>query len=394
VRRKARRAAARRVRYAAAPLVVVALVAAVLVGASDEPADNRITAGPDDDATTTTELSTSTTAGVTTTSTAPSRPAGTAKPTATTVPPRTSGLLYVVDAPGAPAELWVSGPDGRNGRRLLSSDYASGGWWRPARAEVVFRSPEGYDAVRSDGAGRRRLMTSTAGAGTSADVDSAGSALVAAVSDGGTEVALRLAALDGGHRPLTAHRSGSRIRDYSPSFSPDGRRVVFARRQGDSPFPSLHVINTDGRDERLMIAGGDRPAWSPRNDDICFYRSGQGNGGVLYVAQPDGLGLRLLADAPGEEQGCVWSPDGGTVAFTVGTGDASTVYVVDADGSDLRRLDAPGPESGPVWSPDGRRIAFTASPGSSDDVYVVDADGGAPTRLVGAAADERVTDWR
>jgi Tol biopolymer transport system component len=68
-----------------------------------------------------------------------------------------------------------------------------------------------------------------------------------------------------------------------------------------------------------------------------------------------------------------WSPDGKKIAFTRRT---RAIYVVNADGSGQRRLRSNS--QGPVWSPDGRKIAFTArgpGKGNGGDLYVMNADG-------------------
>ena len=69
----------------------------------------------------------------------------------------------------------------------------------------------------------------------------------------------------------------------------------------------------------------------------------------LYVVNADGSGLRRLTRNPTEKYPLVWSPDGRTIYFGR--------YLVSADGSGARRLPY-NALTAAVWSPDGRRIAF------------------------------------
>jgi Tol biopolymer transport system component len=49
-----------------------------------------------------------------------------------------------------------------------------------------------------------------------------------------------------------------------------------------------------------------------------------------------------------------------------------------------RRLtDDPGSDIEPAWSPDGTRIAFASNRDGDWDIYVMDADGGNVRRLTG-----------
>lgn len=89
---------------------------------------------------------------------------------------------------------------------------------------------------------------------------------------------------------------------------------------------------------------------------------GQGDG--IYLVRPDGSGQhQLVPDLPGSEIHPDWSPDGRRIAFVRFTpDDRSELWVVEADGSDPRRLtgcDLPCNSFGyPDWTSDGTAIIF------------------------------------
>jgi hypothetical protein len=94
----------------------------------------------------------------------------------------------------------------------------------------------------------------------------------------------------------------------------------------------------------------------------------------LLVMTREGLLLRVLAGdsisktmRPAFGDRPTWSPDGRRIAFSGVAGRGSSrfaanakpdVFVVDADGSRLRRVTHSGDVSGPVWSQDGKWIVF------------------------------------
>jgi TolB protein len=79
-----------------------------------------------------------------------------------------------------------------------------------------------------------------------------------------------------------------------------------------------------------------------------------------------------------ENTGIAWSLDGKRLLYSAQTDGNIELYVMNADGSDARRLtNTPNAaEYEPTWSPDGRQIAYTADLGNSNtDIFMMDADG-------------------
>jgi len=78
-----------------------------------------------------------------------------------------------------------------------------------------------------------------------------------------------------------------------------------------------------------------------------------GSGGDIYVVNADGTGLRRLTQGMDPS----WSPDGSQVAFSRWTTPWG-IYTVSRDGSNERLVFSSNVARSPVWSPDGSQIAF------------------------------------
>src|SRR5581483_7168770 len=116
-------------------------------------------------------------------------------------------------------------------------------------------------------------------------------------------------------RQLTRLTSGSGTIDTSPSYSPDGKRIVFNSDRGGSQ--QLYTMNADGSNIQRISFGEGRygtPVWSPRSDLIAFTKM---VGGTFYIGvmRPDGSGERLLSNSFLEE-GPSWAPNGRVIVFT------------------------------------------------------------------------------
>jgi len=79
------------------------------------------------------------------------------------------------------------------------------------------------------------------------------------------------------------------------------------------------------------------------------------------------------------------------IAYTIRGEDSQDIWVMNADGSDQRRV---GPGGSPTWSPDGTKLAFGLTVDDNADIYTMDvADGGKVTRVTSDPARDHGPTW-
>lgn len=107
-----------------------------------------------------------------------------------------------------------------------------------------------------------------------------------------------------------------------------------------------------GSDGGVMAA----PAISPDGTKICFTYRKQGREG-LYVMNADGTNVRALVDSFPVRGIASWSPDGKWIAAAGNQGDGTSIFKIPVDGGPPVRL-LNTLSYHPVWSPDGRMIVY------------------------------------
>jgi Tol biopolymer transport system component len=195
----------------------------------------------------------------------------------------------------------------------------------------------------------------------------------------------------------------SQAGQYGLAWSPDGRGLLFTVTDAKG-IDRILKSGADGSGVTTVspactgtCLGDDDPAYSPDGKKVAFERAfgpvvnDNASGGVtIYTMNADGSRLTQLTQAganraSAEDHAPQWSPDGTKIAFvrshtTGGPSNKSAIEVMNADGSNVRRLTPWKIEAtDPRWSPDGKRILFNtwaeAFPGKSANLYTMNADG-------------------
>jgi Tol biopolymer transport system component/DNA-binding beta-propeller fold protein YncE len=208
-----------------------------------------------------------------------------------------------------------------------------------------------------------------------------------------------LLTLGGSHQPAPARANYD---DMWPSWSPDGRRIVFvSTRDGD---PEVYVLNADGSDPRRLTTAPGRdahPAWSPDGHTIAFQSPRQGGHTRIFLMNADGSNQRALTSNTGFCGVPAWAPGARKIAFQctddlarVNTDKPWKLFVADASGGAMQKLtDGAGNDQVPHWSPDGQRVLFYSDRSGTDQLYTIAAGGGPATQLTRTEAANRAASW-
>ena len=225
-------------------------------------------------------------------------------------------------------------------------------------------------------------------------------------------IAIEISKLNGTDKHRLTENDG--LLYLSPSWSPDGSLIAFARHNG------IYTISSDGSSEQFLVEFTDPfqlyqagPVWSPDGTTLAFVIQegpvvetadglGRGVRHVLFTVEATGSNLiRVFSTtiqygyrSPDMIGWPAWSPNGQKLAFVryvypqlketleaVNAPVGFTPYVIRKDGSDLQQV-ASGIPSGPwkynlpfpnaAWSPDGTKIIYGLGTGR---LYLAHADG-------------------
>lgn len=186
-----------------------------------------------------------------------------------------------------------------------------------------------------------------------------------------------------------------RSEDSDPSWSPDGTQYIYATRAGPGadvnarPF-ALRLGDPTSKmkqDPSSFIDKAQAPAWSSQGR-IVFRDCGFPTDTCgLAVVDSDGSNKKALTTV--NSAAPAWSPDSTKVVFMsdADRGNWDIWMVPSSGGSPQRLTDDPAEDGLPVWSPDGRFIAFVSKRGGTWSLWMMNADGTDQRKMIDLGGD-------
>ena len=171
----------------------------------------------------------------------------------------------------------------------------------------------------------------------------------------------------------------------SGAFSPDGHAFAIAAKHEDRDDLVILDVRRNREERRIEVplSGLQTPAWSPDGRQLVFTGF---DGGLsdLYVINRDGTGLRRLTNDRYADLQPAWSPDGNTIAFVTDRGPETDFDLLRFANMRIALYDLatgtveplPRMEQGkninPAWSPDGRALAFVSDRTGISNLFLYD----------------------
>lgn len=295
--------------------------------------------------------------------------------------------------------LCISSCESKQNNETGSADQVSA----QAKEIILFESNRdgNYEiyGVQPDGTGLHRLTNNTF-VDLAPSLNSSGTTMCYYANPEG-DYNIYTRSLDSAAKPMqiTDHPAP----DVLPEFSPDDNQIVFMSMR-DSSSRDMFLMNADGSNVQALTDNEDyeeSPSWSPNGKEIVFTRqlrdpndSSHAANGEIHILDLAKKEERRLTNKPGYDSGARFSPDGEQIAFYGEQDGLWDIYLIETNGQNLRNLTQDSIECySPSWSPSGDKLVYTAGSRNDYDLWVIDLKTREKTQLTDTPGRDQGPFW-
>ena len=183
--------------------------------------------------------------------------------------------------------------------------------------------------------------------------------------------------------------------NYAPAFSADGKWLAFCStiEEGNA---EIYLTSGDGKMKPRKLtytkAADTAPSWSPTSRELAF-TSDRGGTPQIYIMDAEGSNVRRVSFGGTYHDAPAWSPTGDMIAYVSRVDQIFDIYILNLRSNQIIKLtESFARNESPCWSPDGRHLIFTSNRSGRIQIFTIDYDGANLRRLT-STGDNKLPNW-